>query len=168
MSRRFKTVLMMLAILLQVTVSAHFMPLGVIPNFVFTAVTAISIICIEPESTVFACASGLVLDMLSGAPLGLNGIMLMYFSIGCAFVSNFIYNKSVKMTVPVCFLSSFLYEGIFGAISAVLRECEFNATTVAGKALTIALVNSIVFIPLYVILGRIKPEKKRRGIKYEQ
>lgn len=168
MSRKFKIIMLISVILLQMTVLAHFKPLGVIPNYTFVCVVVISLISADSESVVISALAGLLTDMFTGAPLGLNTLMCMYFSVFCATISDVIYNKSVKLMCPVSFLTFFLYELLFGIFSTLLRDRSFDIITVLSRALSIATVNAAVFIPVFLVLKRVRFEKKRKGIKYEQ
>lgn len=168
MSRRFKIILLISVILMQMTVLAHFKPLGVVPNYTFVCVAIISLICADSESVIISACAGLLTDMFTGAPLGLNTLMCMYFSVACAIVSDVIYNKSVKLMCPVGFVASFLYELLFGIFSTIMRDKSLEIATVLIKALAIAAVDAVVFILVYLILKRVRFEKRRKGIKYEQ
>ena len=168
MSRKFKIIMLISVILLQMTVLAHFKPLGVIPNYTFVCVVVISLISADAESVIISACAGFLTDMFTGAPLGLNTLMCMYFSIVCAIISDVIYNKSVKLMCPVGFAASFLYELLFGIFSTLMRDRSFEIITVLLRALAIAAVNAVLFIPVFLILKRVRFEKKRKGIKYER
>lgn len=168
MSRRFKILLMLSVVLLQTTVLAHFKPLGVIPNYIFVAVIAVSVISSNAESVVICALTGLLTDMFTGAPLGLNTLLCMYLSIGCVIFAESIYTRSIKLVCPLGFVASFLYELLFGIISTLMRGVAFNIGLLSKIVLPVAGVNTIILIPVYIILRNVKSEKKRKGIKYEQ
>ncbi len=168
MSRKFKIIMLISVILLQMTVLAHFKPLGVIPNYTFVCVIIISLISADAESVVISACAGFVADMFTGAHLGLNTLMCMYFSVMCAIVSDVIYNKSIKLMCPVGFMASFLYELLFGIFSTLMRDRSIEIVTIMSRALKIAAVNAVIFIPVFLVLKRVRYEKKRKGIKYEQ
>lgn len=168
MSRRFKSILLLVVILLEVTFLAHFKFFSVIPNYMLVCVFAISFISADSESVVISSLAGLLTDLITGAPFGLNTLLCMYTSIIVAIISDSIYNKSVKLVCPVCFITSFVYELLFGLFSTLMRDVAFDFSTVTSIILPVALVNSIVFIPVYIVLSKVKSEKRRKGIKYEQ
>ncbi len=168
MSRKFKILLMISVILLQMTALAHFRFLGVIPNYIFVCVVAISVISPDAESVVVSAVAGLLTDILSGAPLGLNTLLCMYTALVCTLVASFVYNKSVKVMCPVCVAISFVYEVLFGISAALLSGSGFETNAVFSKAAAVTVVGGVVFVPVYILLGKVKSEKKRKGIKYEQ
>lgn len=168
MSRQFKTCVMLAVVLLQITILPHFKPFGVIPDYTFVFVLAIAIICEDAESVVFAAVSGFLLDLLTGAPIGVNTMLYMYISIGAVAISEKIYNKRLRVMLPVCFFASFIYQLLFGILSMLLRRASFYPGQILEVVLPVAAVNSIIFMPIFVILSKLRFEKRRKGIKYEQ
>ena len=168
MSLKFKSCLIAAVILLQLTVLSHFTPLGIIPNYILIFTVAICIICDSVESVVFAAVTGLLCDMLTGAPLGLNTILYMYIAIALIIGISIVYTKKLKVVVPLCFVSIFVYELVFGALSSLMRTSHFYPEAILNVMLPAALVNTLIFIPVYMVLSHLKFEKKRKGIKYEQ
>ena len=168
MSIKFKTCLTLAVVLLQVTVLSHFTILGIIPNYVLIFTFAICIISDGIDSVVFAAATGLLCDMLTGAPLGLNTIIYMYIAIFSIAVIGVVYTKKLKVVVPMCFVSAFLYELVFGTLSSLMRTSRFYPEAIWKVMLPAAFINTLIFIPVYMVLSRLRFEKKRKGIKYEQ
>ncbi len=168
MSLKFKTTLMAAVILLQLTVLSHFTPLGVIPNYVLIFTIAICIICDSVESVVFSACIGLISDMLTGAPLGLNTIIYMYIAILTIMVTGIVYTKSLKVVVPMCFAASFIYELVFGVLSSLMRTASFYPEAILRIILPAAFINTLIFIPVYALLSHLKFEKRRKGIRYER
>lgn len=168
MSLKFKIGLMTAVILLQLTVLSHFMPLGIIPNYILIFTIAICVICDSIESIVFATFIGLACDMLTGAPLGLNTIIYMYIAIASIAVTGVVYTKTLKAIVPMCFVMTFIYELIFGVLSSLMRASGFYASSILKVVLPAAVINTIIFIPVYIVLSKMRFEKKRKGIRYER
>lgn len=168
MSRKFKIVMMLSVILLQLTVLSHFEPLGIIPNYVFVFILAIASICADTESVVLAGFSGLVMDMLTGASIGLNTLIMLYLAILCVILCVSMYTRKLKLLVPMCFVLSFIYELSLGVFSIMLRGSIISAEAIWHVVLPVAVVNSVIFIPVYILLKRVRFEKKVRGIKYER
>lgn len=168
MGLKFKAFLMLAVVLLQVTVLSHFTLLGVIPNFIFVFVLALCIINDNAESVVFATVTGLLVDMLTGAQIGLNTLLYMYMAICVIVVISFAYQKSMKVVVPLCLCVSFVYELIFGILSFLFRGAAISFGVIFSVVIPAVAVNTIMFIPAYVVLSRIRFEKKRKGIKYER
>ncbi|MBQ8541505.1 MAG: rod shape-determining protein MreD [Clostridia bacterium] len=168
MGLKFKAFLMLAVVLLQVTVLSHFTLFGVIPNCVFVFVLALCIINDNAESVVFATVTGLMVDMLTGAQFGLNTLLYMYIAIGVIVVISFAYQKSIKIVVPMCLCASFMYELIFGILSFLFRGAAISFGVIFSVVIPACAVNTLVFIPVYVILSRLRFEKKRKGIKYER
>lgn len=168
MSRTFRYVILICVIFLQITVLAHFTLFDIVPNYTIIVLMAIVVLCPETESLITAGVTGALLDILSGAPLGLNTLLCIYLAIVCIFVSCAIYNKRVTLFIPLCAVLSFLYEILFGVFSCLLRKAVFPMITVYKIVLPVTLINTLLFIPVYEVLRRIRTEKKRKGIKYEQ
>lgn len=168
MSLKFKSVLIALVIMLQLTVMSHFTPLGIIPNYILIFTLAICIICDNAESVVFATITGLICDMLTGSPMGLNTILYMYMAIASIVVVGIVYTKHFKVVVPLCFTLAFLYELLFGVLSSLMRTSAFYPDAVFGVILPAAFVNTLIFIPVYAVLSKLRFEKKRKGIRYER
>lgn len=168
MSRRFKGILLICVILMQICVLSHFTPFGVIPNYTMVVLFAIIMINPDTENLVTAGITGAVTDILTGAPFGINTLLCIYLAIGCVFISQAIYNKRVTVFAPLCFAASFIYEIIFGIFSCLLRGAFFPPEMILKTVLPLAAVNTVIFIPVYEVLRRIRFEKKRKGIKYEQ
>lgn len=168
MSLKFKSILMAAVIMLQLTVLSHFTPLGIIPNYILIFVLAICIICDNTESVAFAACTGLLCDMLTGAPPGLNTIIYMYIAIITIVVINVVYTKKLKVVVPMCFIAVFMYELAFGAVSSLMRRAVIYPEAVFTVVLPAAFINTIIFIPVYFVLSKLRFEKKRKGIKYER
>lgn len=168
MSRKFKICMMLTVVLLQLTVLPHFKPLSVIPDYTFVFILAIAIICEDTESVVLATVTGFLLDLFTGAAVGVNTMLYMYISIAVIAIAGNIYNKRLKVVLPICFTASFVYQLIFGLLSMLLRRSAFYPEAILRVILSVAAVNSIIFIPVYLILSKLRFEKKRKGIKYER
>ena len=168
MNRIFKLVVLVLVILLETTILAHFSPFGVIPNYVLTTAVAICVISPETDSVVICAVAGFFMDAFSGTPFGINALMYMYIAIVLVIISDMIYSKSVVVFAPICLVCSFLYETFRGLVSFLLRSAEVDVLSVFKISCFVALINTVVFIPVYVLLSKVKIEKKRKGIKYEQ
>lgn len=168
MSRKFKTILLLTVILLQLTILPHFTPLGVIPNYALVFAIAVSIICEDQESVVFVALTGFLMDLFTGAPIGLNTLLYMYISIALMAAAGAVYNKSVRVVMPMCFAASFVYEILFGIFSSLLRGAVFYPAAILKVILPVAVINTVIFIPVYIILSKVRFEKKRKGIKYER
>ncbi|MBQ3109729.1 MAG: rod shape-determining protein MreD [Clostridia bacterium] len=168
MGLKFKAILMLAVVLLQVTVLSHFTLFGVIPNFIFAFSFALCIINDNVESVVFATVTGLLVDMLTGANIGINTLLYMYTAIAAIILISFAYQKSMKVVIPMCLAASFLYEFIFGILSFLFRGAEIALGDIFSVVVPACIVNTLVFIPVYVLLSRIRFEKKRKGIRYEQ
>lgn len=167
MSRSFKSIILIFAILMQTTILPHFTVFSVIPNYVFVLMIAISIINEDSESVVFAAVTGFLLDLFTGAPVGLNTLLYMYISIAVIVITGRIYIKRIKVVAPVCFIASVIYELVFGILSTLLRNGTFYPLAIVSVVLPVALINTVIFIPVYMVLSRVRFEKKRKGIKYE-
>lgn len=168
MTKKFKALVLMAVIFLQVTVLSHFTPFSVIPNYTFVVIVALSLVSPNVETVMFSFLSGILTDMLTGAPLGLNTLIFMYLSIGCALLAERIYNKQIKVVWTICFAASFVYELLFGIFSSLLRGASFYSAAIVRVVLPVAVMNTVIFIPAYWLLNRIRFEKKRKGIRYEQ
>ena len=168
MGLKFKAFLMLAVVLLQVTVLSHFTLFGVIPNFIFAFTFALCIINDNAESVVFATVTGLLVDMLTGANIGINTLLYMYTAIAAIVIISFAYQKSMKVVIPMCLTATFLYEFIFGILSFLFRGAKISFADIFGVVIPACMVNTLVFIPVYVVLSRLRFEKKRKGIRYEQ
>ncbi len=168
MNRKFKALVLIAVVLLQITVLSHFTPFGVIPNYTITVLMCVVLINPEIESIVFAGFTGALLDTLTGVPFGVNTLLCIYLAIGCVMISVVVYNTRFTVFVPVCFAFSFVYELIFGVLSCLLRQAVFSPVVILQIVFPVAIANSVVFIPCYEILRRIRFQQKRKGIKYER
>lgn len=168
MSLKYKSVMLAVVILLQLTVLSHFTLFGIIPNYILVFTLAICILCDSIESVVFAACIGLFTDMLTGAPMGLNTIIYMYIAIFSIAVTGLVYTKSIKVVAPMCFVAAFAHELIFGVISSLMRGAAFYPEAIIKVVLPASFVNTLIFIPVYFILSKLRFEKRRKGIKYER
>ncbi len=168
MSRRFKALFLAGVILADISVMTHFNIFGIVPNYMFIAILAVTVISPGAESTVISALAGLSVDLLSGCMTGLNTLLCMYFTIVCALFVNLLYIKKLKVILPMCFILSVLYEFLFGLFSTLLRGGGFYAGLLLTKVIPTAAVNTVIFLPVYLILSRLKYEKKVKGIKYEK
>ncbi len=168
MSRRFKILFMLAVVILQATVLAHFTPFSVLPNFTLVSLLTICIIYPSDENIALAVGTGLLTDFISGAILGIATLLFMYAVILCNVVTETIFGKRVFVFAPLTFVISFIYELIFGVFSYLVRGVSFAFEAVYKTVLPVALLNTLIFIFLYLVLSRIKFEKKRKGIRYEQ
>lgn len=168
MTRRFKSILLICVILMQVTVLAHFSPLNVYPNYTLVILVAMGLINPEVENVIIAGVIGFVSDILTGAPLGVNTLLYIYLVIFCIIISEAIYNKRVTLFIPVCFAGCFVYELLFGIFSCLIRKVAFAPYLIFKIVLPSAAVNTVIFVFVYEILRRLRFEKKKRGIKYER
>ena len=168
MSRTFKAVLLTVVILMQITVLAHFTPFGIIPNYTMVILMCLVLVSPDVESVVIAGITGAVMDTLTGVPFGVNTLLCIYLAICCVLISVVIYNRRVTVFIPLCFAASFVYELLFGIFSCLLREAVFYPSVILNIVLPVAIINTVIFIPCYEIIRRIRFEQKRKGIKYEQ
>lgn len=168
MSRNFKAITLLIVVLLQLTVLPHFTLFSVIPNYVLVFTIVMAIVGEDSESVVFSAVTGFAMDLLTGAPIGLNTLLYMYISIALVMITGTIYNKRIKVLVPMCFVASAVYEVLFGVFSSLLRGAGFYPEAIIKVVLPAAAMNTVIFIPVYLILSRLRFEKKRKGIKYER
>lgn len=168
MNRKFKIIFMSAVILAGVSILSGLKIFGIMPNYVFTALLAVTVIEPDTESVVTAACSGLALDLLSGCMIGMNALLCMYFMILCVLFVNMLYIKKLRIVVPMCFVMSFLYELLFGIFSTMLRGAGFAPLLTAVKVLPAAAFNTLIFLPMYIVLSRLRFEKKIKGIKYEK
>ncbi|MCD8048830.1 MAG: rod shape-determining protein MreD [Clostridia bacterium] len=166
MNRTFKIILTAAVIILESCVLSNFRIWGVKPDYALALLLAITVIAPEPESVVLAFAAGIFADLLSGAVFGLNTLLFMYLSLACALFVNTLYIKKMKLICPMCFVAAFLYEAIFAVLSMIIREAELLPIMFA-RALSCAVLDTVIFVILYLILLRVHFEKKPKGIKYE-
>ena len=168
MNRIFKSIVLLAVIILQTTILSHFTPFNVVPNYTLVTVIAICVISHDKDCVIFAALAGFLTDAFTGTPFGINILMYMYLAVLLVIVSETIYSKSAMVFAPVCFVSSFLCELFLGVTSFLLKGVEVQMLIVIKVALLVSVMNSVIFIPVYALLSRVKIEKRRKGIKYEQ
>ncbi len=168
MNRTFKIVLMAVVILLEVSVLSRFRIWSSVPNYMFVFLLALTCISPDKESIVIAGICGFIADVLSGSIFGLNTLLCIYLTIVCAFVVSTLYIKKMKVIVPMVFVLLFLYELLFGILCFLTRKADFKPMMIISPILPAAILGTALFVPVYLILGKVHFEKKRKGIKYEQ
>jgi rod shape-determining protein MreD len=168
MSKRFKIITMAAVILLETAVLSRFKLWSATPDYMLVFLLAITTVCPDTDSVILAGACGLAFDFLSGSIFGLNTLLCIYFTCICAFFVDALYIKKMKVIVPMAFILSLFYELLFGIFCFLIRRADFSFWTIALKSAQTAFFNTLLFIPVYLILGRVRFEKKRKGIKYER
>lgn len=155
-------------ILLEVSILSRFRIFSSIPNYMFVFLLAITCISPEKESIIMAGACGLAMDILSGSIFGLNTLLCIYLTVICALFVNTLYIKKMKVIVPMVFVLLFLYELLFGTMCFLMRQAQFSPKMILSPVLPTAILGTVLFVLVYILLNRVHFEKKVRGIKYEQ
>lgn len=168
MNRTFKILLMAAVILLEMSVLSRFRIWSAVPNYMFAFLLAITCISPEKESVIIAGACGLAADILSGSIFGLNALLCIYLTTACALFVNTLYIKKMKVIVPMAFVLLFLYELLFGVLCFLVRKAQFSPWMLISPILPSAVLGTALFVLVYLLLGKVRFEKKRKGIKYEQ
>lgn len=168
MNRTFKIIVSAAVILLEISVLSGIKVFSRTPDYALVLALALCIICPERESVVLAAFCGLFKDFLSGSVFGLNTLLFMYLSTACVFFADLLYIKKLKILAPSVFLLSLVYEAVFGVVCLLERRVGFTFAAVFVPSFKTAIINTVLFIPVYLILKRVRFEKKIRGIRYER
>ncbi|NDJ54343.1 MAG: rod shape-determining protein MreD, partial [Chloroflexi bacterium] len=120
MSLQLGLPLMLVAAMLQAVLLPHLRVLGGQPDLVLVIVLAWSTLDRGSEGMVWAVAGGLLLDMLSGVPLGVSSLAMVPIAFFVSLTEAQVYRTNVFLPLLLTGLGSLAYHLIYLGLLAFL------------------------------------------------
>lgn len=150
--------LLLLTILLQTSVAPHFALLDIKPDLVLIFVAIWGTARGLQEAVAGGVLGGILLDIISGAPLGITTIAMLPISLIAGQSKTFFLGNRLALALAIVFFGTFIYDSIFLFILQSLgRETEWLAS-LARIFLPAAILNSLIApLPFWVLSHFTKP-----------
>lgn len=149
----FVGLLLLLLITAQTTVIPAVNLFYAAPNLVFVFCVGYGVETGGLSAIFFSTAAGFLLDMLNGRAHGIDALLYLYISLGCVFLHDVFYGKSLKITMLCVFVASVLYgEAVFGINVFLWGKIKIGFFALTRKITVEALYNVIVALIFYPFL----------------
>ena len=139
--------------ILQSSLAPHLGVVGVKPGVVLPLVVAWSIIRGSSEGVMWGFVGGLLLDLLSGAPLGLSALTLMVVGFATNLGESNLFKSSLVLPLAAVFAASLLSDGMqvlfLQALGWDLNWLEAMGRVALPTAVLNAVIMPFVYIPLH-------------------
>ena len=149
-----RTVILFVALLLQITVISQFHFFGAIPNFFLVVLLYTLSVSDMKYAISVGTAFGVLFDFLTGKVFGIHTALCLLFAILVCYVSNNIRDKKL----PYYLIATLLFTGLYEYLTSVLLISETPSVTLRWafihKVLPTALSNTLWMLPVYYVFGR--------------
>jgi rod shape-determining protein MreD len=149
-------------VLAQTTLSPRLALMGVQPNLMLLAILSWSLLRRGREGMLWAFAGGILLDMVSGAPLGASSISLLLVSFVSGLGEVSVFRTSLSLPLLVSLVGSLLHDAVFLAVLALMGWSVDWPASLWRVMLPAAGLNT-AFMPLVYILLRWLHERTKEA-----
>jgi len=153
MSPYLVSLLLVMIALTQTTLSPRLALLGVQPNLMLLTVLSWSLLRRGTDGMLWAFGGGLLIDMLSGAPLGTSCLPLLLVSFFSGLGEVTVFRTSLSVPLLVSFAGSLLHDSVFLTILYLMGWSVDWPTSLWRLILPAAGLNT-AFMPLVYVLLR--------------
>lgn len=136
--------LLLSSVLLQTSVAPSFAILGVKPDLVLLFVLIVGTVRGFQEAAAAGAIGGLLMDIISGAPMGANSIPLIAVALAVADRKVFLGENRFVVTIVLAFCCTFLYDALFLLFLQLLGSPVEWSITLARILLPSAVLNSLI------------------------
>lgn len=151
-----KSIILLIAFLLDSSISTHISIFGAKPSFVLVTLVIYAIIFSGLEPVIYAVFAGAVMDIFWGKVFGVNTLLLMYAIYSLTVVSERFYNRNMLMVCSYTFIFTILYQLLFVTMTLLMWGNTASFSYIMfGKILPVAAYNAVLVIPLYRIFKSI-------------
>ena len=138
--------------ILQASLAPHMAIIGVKPNFVLPLVVAWSVVRGSSEGVVWGFVGGLLLDLLSGGPVGISALTLTLVGFATNLGENAVFKSSLVLPLLTVFVASLFNDaGQILLLQALGWQLDWTRA-MAQVALPTAILNAVVMPFVYVPL----------------
>lgn len=159
----YKSLVLILAFLIDSTLGSYIGILDVSPSFLLVAIIAMAMAGEFAEAGIYGLFGGVLLDLFWGRTFGFHALLYMYVALGARAFLELVYKNTPAITAGITFVASLLCELIF---------CVFNFTiwgqgnllydifrVIIPTAAYTAIVQMLLFYPI----TRLAKPKTERG-----
>jgi rod shape-determining protein MreD len=139
--------------LLQVTWMPHIRPFGVMPDIVLVALSTWALLLGGTTLVPIAALSGLVLDLGSGAPLGLSAVALLIALLVIGWWKHAVLYGGVGLYIVAAAVATLAYDGSILIGMQTLHESVDWPSAMAWVIAPSLIVNGLLAIPAAYVCG---------------
>lgn len=156
----YASILILVAgVVLQSSLAPHLAVIGVKPNVVLPMVVAWSVVRGASEGVVWGFIGGLLLDLLSGAPVGISALTLTLVGFATNLGETAVFKSSLVLPLATVFAATLFNDGIqillLQALGWDLTWVEAMARVALPTAILNAVLMPLVYLPLHWVSGRV-------------
>ena len=147
---------------LQSSLAPHFVVIGVRPGIVLPLVVSWSLIRGGTQGVVWGFVGGLLLDLLSGAPVGFSALTLAIVGFATNLGENAVFKSSLVLPLATVFAATFFNDGIQVLLLQALGWDLDWSRAMAQVALPAAILNAVIMPVVYLPLHWLNRRAARR------
>ena len=166
MSPYLVCLLLVLIALAQTTLSPHLALLGVQPNLMLLAVLSWSLLRGGKEGMLWAFGGGMLLDILSAAPLGASSLSLLLVSFLSGLGKVTVFRTTFSLPLLVTFAGSLLHDSAFLTILYLMGWSVDWPTSLWRLMLPAAGLNMVLMPLIYVLLRSLHERTKETDLAW--
>ncbi|MBA3534700.1 MAG: rod shape-determining protein MreD [Ardenticatenales bacterium] len=159
--------LLVVAVLLQSTVLSRVTVGGVHPNLMLAIIVSWSLLRSGREGLLWAFFGGLLLDLLSSAPLGTFLVALLVTAFVTGLIEVALFRPSLWLPVGVMFLAS----PLFHLVAMVMMESlgwDVTWTNLTSRLLPATILDALLILPLFPLLRRVSDMAGEKAIEWSR
>lgn len=156
--------LLIVSTMLQSTLLAHLRLLGGQPDLVLLIVVSWSLLGRNPEGMAWAFVGGLLLDLFSGAPLGVSSVGLVLAAFVAGLGPGQVSRNNVVLPPVMILVGTAIYHGVTLALLVALDlQPPAWLDSLSYVTLPSGLLNLALVLPVFQLLGLLYARSHPRG-----
>ncbi len=160
--RAVALIVLVLLALVQSSLLPRLPLLNLYPDLVLVAVLSWTTVHGVREGAVAAFVGGLLLDLLSGRPLGSQALALLLTALPVARLSMPAYRENLAFPILGAFVGTLLYHLLLLLLAFLMGEPANWGNTLLRVALPLAVVEAVLMVPFYLLVDRLDRRSRRR------
>ncbi|MBR5235989.1 MAG: rod shape-determining protein MreD [Clostridia bacterium] len=151
----FTVIFILLITALQTTIIRGFEVFHVVPNLLFITVVCYSLQRGNYGALFFGFICGLILDLLGGRAIGINGLLCTFAAYFCVYISDSLFNNNMFVSMFFVGLLTLVYELLtYIFYFAIWGHGAFGYALLC-KVLPAAIYNFVFTMVLYPVIRRL-------------
>lgn len=142
------------ALLLQTTLLLSMGAVHLRPDLLLLFVVGVGVVAGVSHAVIWSAAAGLLLDLMSAAPLGTHMMALLPVALLTLLRQSDIIEGRLTLSLALVFIATFVYDTIFLAMIALTGQRVEWLPSLFWVMLTSAVLNTAVMPPVYWVIRR--------------
>jgi len=161
----WKSVVLLLALLIDSTLGSHIGILDISPSFLLVTVIAMAMAGELAEAGIYGLAAGVLWDILWGRTFGFHALLYMYVALGARAFLELVYKNTPVITAGITFVASLLCELVLCFFSFTIWGRGNFLYNLFRIIIPTAAYTAIVQMLLYYPITRLSRPKEERGTR---